>query len=1060
MSGTSGTEDYLAEGETGARWLGRAAAVYGLSGGLGEGQMTAMLNGVDPSRLGEVRDGTGARAMPPVVATPLRLLAGWEFSIGPDKTFSALWATADARTGDMLLAIHREACAAMVGVLDSAAYVRRGAGGTRWQHAPGVLCAAVTHTTSRTGDPQLHDHFLIANLAQAPDGKWLTVDGQLIYDMMQFAVTIYGRTLRHLATQRLGLTWTRPDDNGHRHIAGVPEKLTDLWAERSKQIKDFMDDHPEISNDLASAITRPDKDDRETYADKITRWRDKALEVVPEFAQRVIGGGFAPGRSGADTDSNQGRIPQRRRRVLLERAAAEITRRVAVWDRVEALQTFAEIVPDNCPIQQIEALADELMESELVVDLGIPAGGGLGTNRPCGNRYATTELIAFEDAISEFFASGAGQVVRLATDEALCRRWRFGDSAVALDGEQVAAACGIAGGGQAHVLSGPAGTGKTSTLQAVARLAHLRGARIEALAPAQAAADLLGEHVGVQGVNVTRRLDDQRRFDAHTWCIVDEASMLPTHHLHQLTQRVRASGGKLILVGDPHQLSAVKGPEGMFRALANSGDVACHQLDEVRRFSTEWEQHASKQLRDGDESVLDTYAEHGRIRGTSDLSEWQRDKRVVAAITAVAAAAVERIDQGDDVVVTAGSNIVAAALNTAIQRMLFPDRDTRALVVGDSRLEVGVGDRIVTRINDFKIRSTSNIPIINGWAWTVESIEDNGDLKLTAVGRGGNVILPVDYIVQQGSIQLGWASTVHTAQGRTADVGITVVDDGTDLELLYVGATRGRHTNLIFGLGTDAEVLDAAKAATRKVRAKLSATEVKETAAHDGGDTPLRHPPRRDHRAARARPVDPLQQQPQPGRGPPATDRPAETLSPPVASRTRPSGPVQPPEPPRRSGPRLSELIDFEHPRDRDRRNAEDEQPAMRPRNEEPTGKPSQPRAEPPKLPQGPDHAAEPTTITPRFAAAGRTQEPPEPQTDPRTVQELAWRAHHELGLTLDEIEVALRNTRGDLQDPTTVGLLWKTLVIGHEAQIQRRNQPWFIAPTDPEPEGPELSGP
>ena len=101
----------------------------------------------------------------------------------------------------------------------------------------------------------------------------------------------------------------------------MPAELAALWAERAKQIKTFMDDHPEISNDLASAITRPDKDDRETYADKITRWRDQALEVVPEFAQRVIGGRFAPGRRGADTDSDKGRIPQQRRRVLLEHAA-------------------------------------------------------------------------------------------------------------------------------------------------------------------------------------------------------------------------------------------------------------------------------------------------------------------------------------------------------------------------------------------------------------------------------------------------------------------------------------------------------------------------------------------------------------------------------------------------------------------------------------------------------------------------------------------------------------------------------------------------------------------
>ena len=102
------------------------------------------------------------------------------------------------------------------------------------------------------------------------------------------------------------------------------------------------------------------------------------------------------------------------------------------------------------------------------------------------------------------------------------------------------------------------------------------------------------------------------------------------------------------------------------------------------------------------------------------------------------------------------------------------------------------------------------------------------------------------------------------------------------------------------------------KAATRKVRAKLSATEVEEIAAHASGYQPRRHPPLGDRSPGGARPSDPVQEQPRPGRGPPAPDLPADPLPQPAASLTRPSGPVQPPAPPRRSGPRLSELIETE----------------------------------------------------------------------------------------------------------------------------------------------------
>ena len=260
-------------------------------------------------------------------------------------------------------------------------------------------------------------------------------------------------------------------------------------------------------------------------------------------------------------------------------------------------------------------------------------------------------------------------------------------------------------------------------------------------------------------------------------------------------------------------------------------------------------------------------------------------------------------------------------------------------------------------------------------------------------------------------------------------------------------------------LGTDAEVLDTAKAATRKVRAKLSATEVEEIAARAAGYAPRRPPSLGDHSPKGARPSDPVQEQPRPGRGPPAPDLPAGPLPPPAASPTRQSGPVQPPAPPRRFGPRLSELIDLVHPRDRDRGKAEGEQPTERPHKEEPTGPLKQPRAKLSKLPREPGQAVEPPTVAPEPAAAGRVQETSEPERDPRTVEELARRAHHELGMTLDEITAALRNTRDDLAQPTTVGLLWRTLVIRHEAQTNRRTEPWFVAPEDPEHEGPELPG-
>jgi hypothetical protein len=59
-------------------------------------------------------------------------------------------------------------------------------------------------------------------------------------------------------------------------------------------------------------------------------------------------------------------------------------------------------------------------------------------------------------------------------------------------------------------------------------------------------------------------------------------------------------------------------------------------------------------------------------------------------------------------------------------------------------------------------------------------------------GRG-TTILPAEYLAKY--CEYGWASTIDSAQGSTADVGLVLVRPGMDREHLYVAMTRGRHAN-------------------------------------------------------------------------------------------------------------------------------------------------------------------------------------------------------------------------------------------------------------------------
>ena len=74
------------------------------------------------------------------------------------------------------------------------------------------------------------------------------------------------------------------------------------------------------------------------------------------------------------------------------------------------------------------------------------------------------------------------------------------------------------------------------------------------------------------------------------------------------------------------------------------------------------------------------------------------------------------------------------------------------------------------------------------------------------------MLLPTAYLdtriedTGRPTVELGWASTVHSAQGRTVDQAIMVVDENTDAEALHVGMSRG-HTSNVAEAGDDTENL-------------------------------------------------------------------------------------------------------------------------------------------------------------------------------------------------------------------------------------------------------------
>ena len=105
----------------------------------------------------------------------------------------------------------------------------------------GLTWAVTRHATSRAGDPEPHDHVLIANICRMADekGGWKAVDTAALRDILH-AATAAGRLSAAAKAVSLGYAIDADDGPsgrlGHWRIAGIPTRACELFSKRSAEI--------------------------------------------------------------------------------------------------------------------------------------------------------------------------------------------------------------------------------------------------------------------------------------------------------------------------------------------------------------------------------------------------------------------------------------------------------------------------------------------------------------------------------------------------------------------------------------------------------------------------------------------------------------------------------------------------------------------------------------------------------------------------------------------------------------------------------------------------------
>jgi conjugative relaxase-like TrwC/TraI family protein len=112
---------------------------------------------------------------------------------------STLWAVADPHVAAQIERAHQAAVRDALSFIERhALFTRQGMNGVRQVDVRGLVAAAFTHRDSRAGDPDLHTHVAIANKVQTLDGRWLSIDGRVLFKATVAASETYNTALETL----------------------------------------------------------------------------------------------------------------------------------------------------------------------------------------------------------------------------------------------------------------------------------------------------------------------------------------------------------------------------------------------------------------------------------------------------------------------------------------------------------------------------------------------------------------------------------------------------------------------------------------------------------------------------------------------------------------------------------------------------------------------------------------------------------------------------------------------------------------------------------------------
>lgn len=833
-------DDYYREGgEAPARFAGEGAAALGLTGAMDR---------ASAARFAAVLDGQVAGAQ---VGQAGRHTPGWDMTFSAPKSTSI---AALAAGDDRLVAAHDRAVAAALAHLERHAIVTRqrdDEGRYVWRDGGGMAAAVFRHTTNRNADPQLHSHAVIANLTRdTQTGAWRSLDSRELYAVQAEANALYMNELaRGARAAGYTIDWT-VNDKGHPsfELREVPVALREAWSSRTAEIDAALAARG-TSRETASA-------DEKQIAALDTRERKEVharAALAEEWRATAHAHGFASDQRPQYALDATARAAAADTAVV--RAVEHLGERDARFSQRDLLHEARIASQGRAGDAELAAAVERAQHAGALLQRqawGRTAGGQRGARAGFTTLSGIRTELALLGTARRLEADGQPLADAAAAARTIAGREVINGRPMS-DEQRAAATALLTSTSRLHVLSGHAGTAKTtSVLATVADQARADGIEVRAMAPTSSAAGTLGEALGAKSTTVAAVLHEQEptRANAREVWIVDEAGMVSARDMRDLLARAEKSDATVILSGDSRQIGSVGAGAAYSQLEASVQPTHRHQLTQIVRQSNE-------QLRD---AVYD--AVHGRVRDALRKADTHVIPSRDAQIEAAAARYQQATSAGQSALVVALSRADRSDINKEVHALRVAAgavRDVRAITVLDSKQWTDAQRADAARFQTGAVivwgadqkqgpRKGEQTQVLaslddkvtvqreDGTKWTFSPRTatrfDVFDARKLEVGRGEQLVtrsvmyadgtrlangtrlevmgvhsdhLTVrddkgqhfDIDTQRGlHVDLGYSMTADQAQGKTVDVAIGVMRSGqenlADQSRLYVAISRAR----------------------------------------------------------------------------------------------------------------------------------------------------------------------------------------------------------------------------------------------------------------------------